>query len=154
MVLEASSDASYLARGGHVSTDDLLAPAAGALRRERAEIVESLPHDIEALTAVVTVPLKRRRRALGTLVFESVRVDAETRLDLLARIDERGDSWPPRSKCATARGVLMLAPRARKHIQFDQDLVAVSDRRGRIGAPTWHWLNGSARRAPSSSIGR
>ena len=44
MVLEASSDASYLARGGHVSTDDLLAPAAGALRRERAEIIESLPH--------------------------------------------------------------------------------------------------------------
>lgn len=133
MVLEASSDASYLARGGHVSTDDLLAPAAGALRRERAEIVESLPRDTEALTAVVTVPLKGRRRALGTLVFESVRVDAETRLDLLARIDEAG-----RQLAAAIENVQLLEGVLRSHRELEntfnsiRDLVAVSDRRGRI----------------------
>jgi two-component system, NtrC family, sensor kinase len=133
MVLEASSDQSYLARGRRVSTQDLHAPAAVALRRERAEIVATLTHDNDGLAAVVTVPLKGRRRALGTLVFESVRVDAGTELDLLDRFDETG-----RQLAAAIENVQLLEGVLRSHRELEntfnsiRDLVAVTDRRGRI----------------------
>ena len=55
--------------------------------RARAEIVS--PADDEA-TATVTVPLRGCRRALGTIVFEGVRVETGGELDLLDRADELG----------------------------------------------------------------
>lgn len=133
MVLEASSDESYRARGGRVSTEDLLAPAAAALRRDRAEIVETLPHDDDALVGIVTVPLRGRRRALGTLVFESVRVETGTELELLDRIDETG-----RQLAAAIENVQLLEGVLRSHRELEntfnsiRDLVGVSDRHGRI----------------------
>jgi two-component system NtrC family sensor kinase len=133
MVLEASSDESYLAQGRRVSTKDLVAPAAMALRRERAEIVATLTHDHDGLAAVVTVPLKGRRRALGTLVFESIRVDAGAELDLLDRLDETG-----RQLAAAIENVQLLEGVLRSHRELEntfnsiRDLVAVTDRRGRI----------------------
>ena len=134
MVLEASSDAAYLARGGRVSTEDSLAPPAVALRRERAEMASTLPNEDQlASTVVVTVPLKGRRRALGTLVFESVRIDAGAELDLLARADEVG-----RQLSAAIENVQLLEVvlRSRRELEntFNSiaDLVLVADRRGRI----------------------
>src|SRR3954462_1143180 len=66
LVLQGSSDPEHIARGVRVSADDPLAPAAGAMRRTRAEIA---PVGDEA-TFTVTVPLRGYRRALGTIVFE------------------------------------------------------------------------------------
>jgi PAS domain S-box-containing protein len=134
MVLEASSDAAYLALGGRVSTADSLAPAAVALRRERAEVASTVPNEDQVEpTVVVTVPLKGRRRALGTLVFERVRLDPGAEFDLPARADEVG-----RQLSAAIENVQLLEVvlRSRRELEntFNSiaDLVLVADRRGRV----------------------
>jgi len=134
MVLEASSDAAYLARGGRVSTGDGHVPAAAALRREQAEIASALPNEEAGeATGVITVPLKGRRRALGTLVLESIRIDPGGETDLLARADEVG-----RQLSAAIENVQLLEGvlRARQELEntFNSiaDLVVVTDRRGYV----------------------
>ena len=134
MVLEASSDAAYLSLGGRIATEDSLAPAAVALRRERAEIAGTRPNEDQMeSTVVVTVPLKGRRRALGTLVLERVRIDPDAELDLLARADEVG-----RQLSAAIENVQLLEAvlRSRRELEntFNSiaDLVVVADRRGRV----------------------
>src|SRR5204863_2683851 len=87
LMLQASSEASEVVRGVRVSSDDPSAPAAAAMRRTRAEIV---PPAADEATAIVTVPLRGTRRALGTIVFEGVRVETGGELDLLDRADELG----------------------------------------------------------------
>ena len=87
LVLQASSDPADVARGVRVSSEDVSAPAAISMRRARAEIVA--PPEGEA-TAMVTVPLRGCRRALGTIVFEGVRVETGGEIDLLDRADELG----------------------------------------------------------------
>ena len=87
LVLHASSDTGDVVRGVRVSSDDTSAPAAIAMRHARAEVV---PQPDEAVTALVTVPLKGTRRALGTIVLEGVRVEMGGELDLLDRADELG----------------------------------------------------------------
>ena len=86
LVLQGSSDPEHMARGVSVNTEDALAPAAVALRRTRAEVVS--PGD--SATVTVTVPLRGCRRALGTIVFDGVRVETGGELDLLDRADELG----------------------------------------------------------------
>jgi signal transduction histidine kinase len=86
LILQGSSDPAHMARGVSVDTEDALAPAAIALRRSRAEVVS--PRD--AATSTVTVPLRGYRRALGTIVFDGVRVETGGELDLLDRADELG----------------------------------------------------------------
>ena len=54
-MLSASSDAGYLEQSRQVSTTDALAPAAAALRRERAELAAN--KDGAPDTVIVTVPL-------------------------------------------------------------------------------------------------
>ena len=92
LVLTASSDASYLTRGTRVSIESAHSPAAIAMRRPRAEICEMAEWGQPAvpLSSTITVPLKGRRRALGTLVFEGVRVTPGTELDLLDNADVVG----------------------------------------------------------------
>src|SRR5581483_8116773 len=85
LTLQASSDG-QLTRGTVINADEASAPAA-AMRRARAEIVTT---DADAPTAMVTVPLRGCRRALGTIVFDGVRVDPGGELDLLDRADELG----------------------------------------------------------------
>jgi hypothetical protein len=63
LVLRASSDNEDVVRGVQISTDDSSSPAAAAMRRSRSEILS--PAEGEA-TAMVTVPLRGCRRALGT----------------------------------------------------------------------------------------
>ncbi len=131
VALSASSDVFYLAQERRVSTSDSFAPAAVALRRERAEIAAVGTTQGGAPTATVTVPLKGRRRALGTLVMEEVRLEPGSQMDLLERTDEMG-----RQLAAAIENVLLLDAvlRSRRELEntFNSlvDLVAVSDQDG------------------------
>jgi PAS domain S-box-containing protein len=129
LVLQGSSDPEHMARGVSVNTEDALAPAAIALRRTRAEVVS--PGD--AATATVTVPLRGCRRALGTIVFDGVRVEAGGELDLLDRADELGRQL---SNTIETTQLLDNVLRSRRELEntFDSiwHLVVVSNLAGRI----------------------
>ena len=130
LVLRASSDPEHIARGVRVGIDDPLTPASSAMRTARAEII--VP-EADAVTSTVTVPLRGTRRALGTIVFEGVRIEPGGELTLLDRADELG-----RQLSSAVENMQLLADvmRSRRELEntFDSitDLVAVSDRRGRI----------------------
>jgi two-component system NtrC family sensor kinase len=138
LVLQASSDSEHASRGIRISTDEPTAPAATAMRRARAEIVSS-PGDptepVESVTAIVTVPLRGTRRALGTILFEGVRVETGGELDLLDRADELGRQL---SSAIENMQLLDDVMRSRRELEntFDSiaHLVVVSDRRGHIVA--------------------
>jgi PAS domain S-box-containing protein len=134
VVLGASSDTAYLAAGGRASTEDALAPAAVALRRSRAEIGPMRGPDARpSATVMVTVPLKGRRRALGAMILEGVRIDPGAELDLLTRADEVG-----RQLSGAIENVLLLEDVLRSHRELEHtfnslvDFVAVCDRRGHV----------------------
>lgn len=130
LTLQASSDPEHVARGMRVSAHDATVPAAAAMRRARAEIVSL---DDDAPTVIVTVPLRGCRRALGTVVFEGVRVEAGGELDLLDRADELG-----RQLSSAIENMQLLEDiiQSRRELEntFDSiaHLVLVCDRRGRI----------------------
>ena len=130
LVLQASSDPSDVARGVRVGAEDATAPAAIAMRRARAEIV---PPAEDEVTAMVTVPLRGCRRALGTVVFEGVRVETGGEIDLLDRADELGRQL---SSAVENMQLLEDVMRSRRELEntFDSisHLVAVSDTRGLI----------------------
>ena len=130
LVLQASSDPADVARGVRVSADDTSAAAALAMRRARAEIVSP---SAEEVTALVTVPLRGCRRALGTIVFEGVRVETGGEIDLLDRADELGRQL---SSAVENMQLLEDVMRSRRELEntFDSisHLVAVSDTRGHI----------------------
>lgn len=130
LLLQASSDADHAARATQVDADDPLSPAAAAMRSTRAESVAGADATV---TSTVTVPLRGRRRALGAIVFDGVRVEPGGELDLLDRADELG-----RQLSSAIENVQLLddVMRSRRELEntFDSiaHLVAVSDRRGRI----------------------
>ena len=130
LVLQASSDPSDVARGVRVAADDVSAPAAIGMRQTRAEIVPPSDDDV---TATVTVPLRGCRRALGTIVFEGVRVETGGELDLLDRADELGRQL---SSAIENMQLLEDVMRSRRELEntFDSisHLVAVSDTGGLI----------------------
>jgi PAS domain S-box-containing protein len=130
LVLQASSDTGDVVRGVRISIDDTSAPAAIAMRRTRAEIVPSSDEDV---TALVTVPLRGTRRALGTIVFEGVRVETGGELDLLDRGDELGRQL---SSAIENMQLIDDVMRSRRELEntFDSitHLVAVADMRGHI----------------------
>jgi PAS domain-containing protein len=80
----ASSDGGAVADDAPVRADDPFMPAAAALRHHRA----GLALQPAAVTATLTVPLRGYRRALGTLVFDNVRIEAGEDLTLLTRAEE------------------------------------------------------------------
>src|SRR5262245_45071440 len=129
LVLQASSDTVHATRGTRVAVDDPSAPAAAALRRSRAEILTG-PAEV---TATVTVPLRGTRRALGTIVFDGVRVQPGGELDLLDRADELG-----RQLASAIENMQLLDDliRSRRELEntFDSitHLVAVADREGQL----------------------
>ena len=131
VVLSASSDVVYLAQERRIPTTDALAPAALALPHDRAEIAATGTAAGGAHTAMVTLPLKGRRRALGTLVMEGVRMEPGAQMDLLERADEMG-----RQLSAAVENVVLLDAvlRSRRELEntFNSlaDLVAVSDQDG------------------------
>ena len=126
VVLSASSDVVYLAREQRIPASDALAPAAIALRRDRAEIGAGTGQ-----TAVVTVPLKGQRRALGALIMEGLRFESGSQMDLLDRVDELG-----RQVSAAVENVLLLEDVLRSRRELENtfnalaDLVAVCRRQG------------------------
>ena len=132
IVLSASSDVFYLAEERRIPTSDARPPAA-ALRHDRAEITATAADQRGGHTATVTIPLKGRRRALGTLVMEGVRIHPGSQMDLLDRADEMG-----RQLAAPIENVLLLDAvlRSRRELEntFNSlaDLVAVSDQNGRL----------------------
>lgn len=130
LVLQASSDTADVVRGVRVAADDGSAPAAVAMRRTRAEIVTPSVDDV---TALVTVPLRGCRRALGTIVFEGVRVETGGEIGLLDRADELGRQL---SSAVENMQLLEDVMRSRRELEntFDSisHLVAVSDTSGLI----------------------
>ena len=132
LTLQASSTQEQGSRGTRVSTDDLDAPIAAAMRRVRAELVPG-SHDYDASTSTLTVPLRGCRRALGTIVFEGVRVETGDELALLDRADELGKQL---ASAIENMQLLEEVMRSRRQLEntFDSitHLVVVSDRRGRI----------------------
>jgi len=156
LVLQASSDPDQARRGVRIAADDASAPAAMAMRRTRAELTPRPgpgdPGD-EAATAMLTVPLRGTRRALGTIVFEGVRAEPGGELDLLDRADEVGRQL---SNAIENMQLLENLIQSRRELEntFDSitHLVAVADRRGyvthvnrafagRIGRPREEILN-------------
>jgi PAS domain S-box-containing protein len=131
LVLQASSHPEGIARGLRVGADDSSAPAAVSMRRARAEIVTHASD--ESATAVVAVPLRGCRRALGTIVFEGVRFETGGELDLLDRADELG-----RQLAVAIENMQLIddVMRSRRQLENTFDsisyLVAVTDTRGRI----------------------
>jgi signal transduction histidine kinase len=87
--LNASSDPTSVALASSVTIGDHLHPAALAMRSDRAQIHEESPGTAEN-TPDVAVGLKGRRRALGTLVFEGLRMEPAGESDVLARAEEVG----------------------------------------------------------------
>jgi len=131
LVLQASSDSEDVARGLRISNEDASAPAAVGMRGARAEIV--VQSEDEAATAMVTVPLRGCRRALGAIVFERVRVETGGELDLLDRADELGRQL---SSAVENMQLLDDVMRSRRELEntFDSisHLVAVCDTDGHI----------------------
>jgi C4-dicarboxylate-specific signal transduction histidine kinase len=132
VVLSASSDVVYLALERRIPTSDALAPAAIGLRRERAEIASSTGADGRH-TGMLTIPLKGKRRALGSMVMEDIRLESGSEAELLERGDELG-----RQLSAAIENVLLFDTvlRSRRELEntFNSlaDLVAVSDQGGQI----------------------
>jgi len=128
--LKASSDPEHVATSAPVAADDPTSLPAASMRRARAEITTGAA---DVATAIVTVPLRGTRRALGTIVFEGVRVDAGGELDVLDRADELGRQL---SSAIENMQLLDDVITSRRELEntFDSiaHLVAVSDRRGRI----------------------
>ena len=130
LVLRASSDGADVARGVSVGTHDASAPAALAMRQMRAEIVSPSEGEV---TAMVTVPLRGCRRALGTIVFERVRVEAGGELDFLDRADELG-----RQLSSAIENMQLLDDVLRSRMELENTfdsishLVAVADTGGLI----------------------
>jgi two-component system NtrC family sensor kinase len=137
LVLRASSDAEVQTAGIFVQADELLSHAAAAMRQTRAEILPGPLGgpvvDDPAATSTVTVPLRGCRRALGTVVFEGVRVEAGKELDLLDRADEIGRQL---SNAVESLELLDDVMRSRRQLEDTFDsiayLVVVVDREGRI----------------------
>lgn len=86
LVVRASSDATALPPGMSVELDDDTWPTP-AMRQPRALLQ---PEADDAVTSVVTAPLKGCRRALGVVVFDGVRVETGRELDTLDRAEEAG----------------------------------------------------------------
>jgi PAS domain S-box-containing protein len=131
--LAASSDVMYMAQERRVPTGDAFEPAAVGLRRETAELEPHRGTGESATTGLLTIPLKGRRRALGTLVIDDVRLEPRGELELLDRAAEMG-----RQLSGAIENVLLLDAVLRSRRELDNtfnslaDLVAVTDRDGRV----------------------
>jgi PAS domain S-box-containing protein len=130
LLLAASSDPDEVARAQPVPADDPLAPSSAAMRGSRAA---ALHLDGDLATAVVTVPLRGYRRALGTIVLDGVRVETGGELDLLDRADELGRQL---SSAIESMQLLDDVLRAARELENSLDsiahLVVVADPKGNV----------------------
>ena len=72
LVLEGSSDPAPATGAIRVAVADIRSPAARGLRLDRPEFAAAPELDTPEGTTLLLVPLRGRRRALGTLLFESL----------------------------------------------------------------------------------
>jgi C4-dicarboxylate-specific signal transduction histidine kinase len=129
LALDASSDPGGVAHASRVSTEDHAHAAALAMRSDNAQIFE--PSGADALTGgpTVAVGLKGRRRALGTVVFEGMRIEPGGEADLLARAEEVG-----RHLSAAIENTQLLEQVLQSRLELENtfnslaDLVAVCDK--------------------------
>ena len=100
------------------------------MREARTQLVAAQD---ETITLTLTIPLRGTRRALGSIVCEGVRLETGGELNLLNRAAELGRQL---SSAVENMQLLDDVIRSRRELEntFDSiaDLVAVSDRRGRI----------------------
>jgi PAS domain S-box-containing protein len=146
--LDASSDPRSVAHARRVSTQDPAHPAVLAMRCDRAQIYDAdqRPGGADPVPDVA-VGLKGRRRALGTLVFEGMRIEPGGEADVLARAEEVGRQL---SSAIENTQLLEQVLKSRRELEntFNSlaDLVAVCDERlqlthvnqafaDRVGAP-------------------
>ena len=129
--LDASSDPGSVAHAARVAVEDQHHPGALAMRTDRAQIYEREPDQDKAEAGSVpdiAVALKGRRRALGTLVFEGMRIEPGGEADVLARAEEVG-----RQLSSAIENTLLLEQvlQSRRELEntFNSlvDLVAVCD---------------------------
>ena len=131
LVLSASSDARDRVHEPRIPTSDRVAPAAIGLRLEHAAFAPH-PGDSDAATGTLSIPLRGRRRALGTMVIDGIRLD-RGRAMTLDRAEEIGGQLS-----AAIENLLLFDAvlRSRRELEntFNSlaDLVAVIDRDGRI----------------------
>ena len=128
--LQASSNPITGAGRPQVSEDATAAPAAMAMRQQRADIVYP---SADEPTATLTVPLRGYRRVLGAMVVEGVRVEAGGELDLLDHADELA-----RQLASAVESTQSVDEGAAAGRELDKTsdsiahLLAVADTRGRI----------------------
>jgi two-component system NtrC family sensor kinase len=122
--LVASSDGAELAATRTVALDDDAVAVAAAMRRAHPTVFAA----VDDGAADLLVPLRGRRRALGTLELRGVRLDAGDSADLLDRVQEVA-----RQASAAIENVWLLEEvlRSRRELEstFNSltDLVVVSD---------------------------
>lgn len=125
----ASSDPQYREDAASIRADDPIAPAASALRTQRAGLASS----DNVATSMLTVPLRGCRRALGALVFEGVRIEPGDDITLLNRADELG-----RQLSGTVEAVQLLGSVMQSRRELEQlfasiaHLIVVIDPDGRV----------------------
>jgi hypothetical protein len=114
LVLEASSARGPVSYNVSVDAVDPDAPAAFGMRRRGSELFADTPGAERGIERTLTVPLRGQRRALGTIVFEGVRLDTGEELALLDRADELGRSV---SHAIEALGLLQDLIQARRPLE-------------------------------------
>jgi signal transduction histidine kinase len=125
--LVASSDAAELVRPPRIASEDPSDRIACVMRSAGAALAGGGPAG-DSPTALV--PLRGRRRALGTLVVEGVRIDTGDESDMLDRLDEVG-----RQLSGAIENLWLLEDvlRSRRELEHTvnalADLVVVVDRR-------------------------
>jgi signal transduction histidine kinase len=117
----ASSDPGYATSADVVRADDPLEPAATALRTLRAGLASRRSE----ATSVITVPLRGCRRALGTLVFEGVRIEAGDDIALLNRADELGRQLSSAIETMQLLDVVLKSRQARDRLVQSEKLAAL-----------------------------
>jgi len=135
LVLVATSDDRVGARPANVSTADATSLVAMALRHARAGLVSPGPAEgTGAGTGVAAlVPLRGRRRALGALVLEGVRISPGDEARVLDHLDGLGRQLANLLENAQLIEEVLRATRELENA-FDsmEDLVLVCDPHGRV----------------------
>ena len=133
LTLLAGSERGRRARQLAVATSDAGHPAAAAMRAPRAALLAPPADGGAAPLATAAVPLRGRRRALGTLVLEGIRIAPGDEAWSLQRLDDLGRHLANLLEGAQLIGEVV---RTKQELQntFDsmQDLVFVRTREGRV----------------------
>jgi len=133
LVLGGSSDAAVGADGIRVAVTEPRAPAARGLRLDRPEFAAAPDIDAPAGVTLLLVPLRGRRRALGTLIIESLQGPVAERIAIAEAAWDLG-----RQLSTVIENIQLLSEVLRSRQELENtfnslvDLVAVCDRDGRL----------------------